>query len=122
MGQEHIRAMDVEEAADGELRLTDVAEAVRQGRAEQRPFYAALVANKGIPDRQLQQHVALLRTHLAVFDRLYTATPSFLPSWFPRQVFRSPTSRYLRRVAPSQSMNFSTVLSIVGRIIIGACE
>ena len=74
MGQLHIRAMDAEEAADGELKVTDVAGSGGQGRAEQRAFYAALVANKGIPDEQLQQHVELLRTELTAFDQLYAAT------------------------------------------------
>lgn len=74
MAKAKVAAMDLEESI---AVIQDVAGAGGQGRAEQRAWYAAVVAQRGIPDTQVADSVARLRTALAAFDADY-ATREYL--------------------------------------------
>ena len=56
---------------DGGVGIADVAGAGGQGRADQRAFYEAAVANKGITEAQAAASVAHFREALASFDADY---------------------------------------------------
>ena len=65
MAMGKVSQMDKE---DAEMAIVDVVSAGGQGRADQRAFYEAVVANRGIPDAQVAASVARFREVLAGFD------------------------------------------------------
>ena len=65
MAMGKVSQMDKE---DAEMAIVDVESAGGQGRADQRAFYEAVVANRGIPDAQVATSVARFREVLAGFD------------------------------------------------------
>ena len=70
MAKGKVEQMDKESK---ELGIKDIDSQAGQGRAVQREFYAAAVANRGIPDEQVQASVEHFRQAWAKLEELYSA-------------------------------------------------
>jgi glutathione S-transferase len=80
MAMSKVSQMDKE---DAEMAIVDVVSAGGQGRADQRAFYEAVVANRGIPDAQVAASVARFREVLAGFDVDYKDRDYLVGGWEP---------------------------------------